>query len=194
VKGKGPIRSPKDLEGKTIAVNTLQNVGPLTINTTLKRSGVDYKTVKYVEVPFPDMNAAIQAGRVDAGWMVEPFVTQGLGQGERALLYPFEQTAPDFTVATYFASKRYIESNGEVVDRFVRAINKSLSYAESHPSEVRRIVLSYTKIPAPAAQKMVLPHWSADLGRPTIEKTAALAEEYGFVKQAPNLDELIRQP
>jgi NitT/TauT family transport system substrate-binding protein len=194
VKGGSSLRSPKDLEGKTIAVNTLQNVGPLTINTALEQKGVDYKKVKYVEVPFPDMNAALDAGRVDAIWVVEPFVTQGLGQGARPLLYPIEQTAPNFTVATYFASKSYIEKNGDVVDRFVRAINKSLEYAQSHPEEVRKIVLTYTKIPAPAAQKMVLPMWSAELGRPTIEKTAQLAEKYGFVKKQPDLDKLIRQP
>jgi len=194
VKGNSSIRSPKDLEGKTIAVNTLQNVGPLTVNTALKQRGADYKKVKYVEVPFPDMNSALQAGRVDAVWVVEPFVTQGLAQGARPLLYPFEQTAPTFTVATYFASKQYIEKNGDVVDRFVRAINKSLQYSQTHPQEVRKVVLSYTKIPRPAAEKMILPHWSQDLGRPTIEKTSQLAKEYGFVKTEPSLDELIRQP
>jgi hypothetical protein len=32
------------------------------------------------------------------------------------------------------------------------------------------------------------------VGRPTIEKQAALAKEYGFLKKPPNLDDLIRQP
>lgn len=194
VKGNSSIRSAKDLEGKTIAVNTLQNVGPLTINTALKQRGVDYKKVKYVEVPFPDMNSALDAGRVDAVWVVEPFVTQGLGQGARPLLYPFEETAPRYTVATYFASKQYIEKNRDVVDRFIRAMNKSLQYSQTHPQQIRKVVLSYTKIPRAAADKMILPEWSSDLGRPTIEKTSQLAKEYGFIKTEPNLDELIRRP
>jgi NitT/TauT family transport system substrate-binding protein len=193
VKSDSSIKSAKDLEGKTVAVNNLQNVGPLTINTALKQHGADYKKVKYLEVPFPDMNAALQAGRVDAAWVVEPFVSQGKGQGERALLYPFEETAPKLTVATYFAAKPYIQKNADVVDRFVRAMNKSLKYADSHPADVRKIVLTYTKIPPPAAKAMVLPQWEADLNRPTIEKTAALAKQYGFVKKEPNLDDLIRQ-
>jgi NitT/TauT family transport system substrate-binding protein len=194
VKKGGAIKSPKDLEGKRIAVNTLQNVGPLTINTALKARGVDYTKVKYVEVPFPDMNAALKAGRVDAAWVVEPFVTAGKGMGQEPILYPYEETEPNLTVATYFASKQYIASNGDVVERFVRAINKSLDYAQSHPDEVRQIVLTYTKIPEAAATAMTLPHWTADLGRPTIEKTAQLAKEYGFVKEVPNLDDLIHQP
>jgi NitT/TauT family transport system substrate-binding protein len=192
VKRNSPIRSPQDLEGKTVAVNTLQNVGPLTINNALQRSGADPKAVKYVEVPFPDMNAALATGRIDAAWMVEPFVTQGRSQGARPILFPFEQTAPRLTVATYFTTKSYAAKNAGVVNRFVRAMNRSLRYAQSHPDEVRRIVRTYTKIPAAAAQRMVLPHWQADLGRPTIEKTAKLAQQYGFTKSPANLDELIR--
>src|SRR4051794_40339826 len=71
---KGSTLTPKDLEGKTVAVNTLQNVGPLTINTALKKRGVDYKKVKYAEIPFPEANQALESGRVDAAWVVEPFV------------------------------------------------------------------------------------------------------------------------
>jgi NitT/TauT family transport system substrate-binding protein len=194
VKKGGSIKSPKDLAGKRIAVNTLQNVGPLTINTALKNRGVDYTKVKYVEVPFPDMNAALKAGRVDAAWVVEPFVTAGKGMGQVPLLYPYEETEPNLTVATYFASKQYIASHGDEVARFARAMNKSLEYAQSHPDEVRKVVLTYTKIPAAAAEAMTLPQWKADLGRPTIEKTSQLAKEYGFVKEEPNLDDLIHQP
>jgi NitT/TauT family transport system substrate-binding protein len=194
VKKGSPIKSAKDLEGKTIAVNTLQNVGPLTINTALKAQGVDYKKVKYAEIPFPDALGALDAGRVDAAWEVEPFVSLGKSQGATPILYPYEQTAPKLTVASYFTTKQYLAQNEDAVARFVTAMNKSLTYAQSHPAEVRKIVLTYTKIPPAAAQKMSLAQWSPDIGRPTIEKQAQLAKEYGFLKKEPDLDDLIRQP
>jgi NitT/TauT family transport system substrate-binding protein len=185
------IRSAKDLEGKTVAVNTLQNVGPLTINRSLEKRGVDYKTIKYVEVPFPEMGAALAGGRVDAIWVVEPFVTQGRGQGFEVLFHPFEETAKSLTVATYFTTERYLAENRPVVDRFVRAMRTSLEYADSHPDEVRAIVTEYTAIPDKAAQAMVLPQWGAELNESTISTTAQLAERYGFVEKAPALDDLI---
>jgi NitT/TauT family transport system substrate-binding protein len=188
-----PIESPDDLEGRTIAVNTLQNIGPLTINTALDQEGVDYSTVDYVEVPFPEMNAALEGGDVDAVWVVEPFVTQGKGQGARTILFPYEQTTPDLTVATYFASRQYIEENPDVVDRFVRAMNRSLEFAQENPEEVRDVVLDYTEIPPEAAEAMTLPQWSPDLNLDTIERTAELAEEYGFIDTPPDLNELIRE-
>jgi NitT/TauT family transport system substrate-binding protein len=187
------IESPQDLEGKTIAVNTLQNVGPLTINTALDKEGVDYSTIEYVEVPFPEMNAALDAGDVDAVWVVEPFVSQGLAGGAQPIIYPYEQTAPNLTVATYFASTQYIEQNPDVVDGFVRAMNKSLDYAQENPDAVRDIVLTYTEIPEEAAESMKLPQWSSDLNVESIEATAQLAEDYGFIEEQPDLEELIHE-
>src|SRR4051794_16884109 len=193
VKKGSSIKSPKDLEGKTVSVNTLQNVGPLTINTALKKAGVDYKKVKYAEIPFPDALGALDQGRVDAIWEVEPFVSQGKGSGDTAVLYPYEQTAPKLTVASYFTTKQYADQNSDVIDRFVKAINKSLTYAQSHPAEVRKIVPTYTKIPADAAKGMNLPQWTSDIGRPTIEQQNKLAKEYGFLKKEADLNDLIRE-
>jgi NitT/TauT family transport system substrate-binding protein len=188
------ITSPKQLEGKTVAVNNLNNVGPLTINTALAQMGVDYKKVKYVEVDFPDMPAALASHRVDAAWMVEPFVSVVKAAGGKMLANPFEQTAPNLTIATYFSTKQYIAKNKDVVNRFKTAIDKSLDYAQQHPAEVRKIVLTYTKIPPAAAAHMSLPQWRADLNRPTIQKTAQLAQKYGFAPKAPDLSQLIWQP
>ena len=58
------MKTPKDLEGKTIAVNTLNNICGVTINATLEEKGVDVSTLKYTEVPFPEMVAALEKGRV----------------------------------------------------------------------------------------------------------------------------------
>jgi NitT/TauT family transport system substrate-binding protein len=40
-----------DLEGKTVAVNTLGNVLDVTLNTALEAAGVDRSRVEYLEVP-----------------------------------------------------------------------------------------------------------------------------------------------
>ena len=57
------IKAPKDFEGATVAVNTLNNIGPLAMNSSMEKAGADYTKIKYVEVPFPDMNAALEAAR-----------------------------------------------------------------------------------------------------------------------------------
>src|SRR4051812_7382361 len=96
-----PIKAAKDLEGQSVSVNNLNNVGPLTINNAMEKVGADFKKVKYTEVPFPDANGALDTGRIDAAWVVEPFVSQGAAQGASEVIHPYEQMAPNYTVATY---------------------------------------------------------------------------------------------
>jgi NitT/TauT family transport system substrate-binding protein len=188
----GPIKEPKDLEGKTIAVNTLKNICEVTIKASLEPEGVAVDTLKFTEVPFPDMNAALESKRVDGACVVEPFVSQGKAGKARGIDPFYVRTAPDLTVATYFTSRQYVEQNGDVVDRFVEAMNKSLTYAQSHPDEVRQVLLDYTEIPPEAVEQIKLPIWRPDLNEPTIEKLSELSLKYGLIEEQPDLDELIR--
>jgi NitT/TauT family transport system substrate-binding protein len=194
VKKGSAITAARDLEGKTVSVNTLQNIGPLAINTALKRRGVDYRKVRYIEVPFTEANVALEAGRVDAAWVIEPYLSQGIEHGSKPLLYPYEETAPSLPVAAYYANKRFIAGHPDVIDRFVRAIDRSLNYAQAHPAEVRKIVPTYTKIPPATVRKMKLAQWRSSLPRAEIERMSRLAKEYGYLKKEPDIDELIRQP
>jgi NitT/TauT family transport system substrate-binding protein len=188
------IKSPKDLEGKTIAANTLNNICEVTINASLEKMGVDVSKLKYTELPFPDMIGALQKGRVDAACEVEPFVSQGKAMGMKGLDPFYFNTAPNLTVATYFASKEYIAKNKDVVDRFVTAMKKSLDYAQAHPDEVRSVLTEYTKIPAAAAQKINLPQWKSELTTDTVKQLSTLSKKYGLIEEEPDLKALIRQP
>jgi NitT/TauT family transport system substrate-binding protein len=190
----GPIQDGKDLEGKTIAVNTLENICEVTIKASLEKDGVDVDKLKFTEVPFPDMNAALEQKRVDGACVVEPFVSQGTAGKAKGIDPFYVRTAPDLTVATYFTSKQYAEENADTVDRFVRAINKSLEYAQAHPDEVRQTLLDYTEIPPEAVEAIKLPIWRTDLNEPTIEKLSELSKKYGLIEEEPDLSELIRQP
>ena len=188
----GPIKEPKDLEGKTIAVNTLKNICEVTIKASLEKEDVAVDTLKFSEVPFPDMNAALEAERVDGACVVEPFVSQGKAGAARGIDPFYVRTAPDLTVAMYFTSKQYAQENGDVVDRFVDAMDRSLTYAQSNPDEVRDVLLDYTEIPPEAAEQIKLPVWRPDLNEPTIELLSKLSLKYGLIEEQPDLDELIR--
>jgi NitT/TauT family transport system substrate-binding protein len=190
---EGPVKEPQDLEGKTIAVNTLKNICEVTIKASLEDEGVAVDKLKFTEVPFPDMNAALEAGRVDGACVVEPFVSQGKAGKARGIDPFYVRTAPDLTVATYFTSTQYAEQNADVVDRFVSAMNRSLTYAQSHPDEVRKVLLDYTEIPPEAAEQIKLPIWRPDLNEPTIELLSELSVKYGLIEEQPDLDELIRK-
>lgn len=185
------ITEPKDLEGKTIAVNTLANISELTVKAALAGEGVDVDTLNLVEVPIPDMVGQLESGQIDAAGFVEPFVTVGKNEGFRMIIYDRVATEPQMTVATYFTSKEFLESDPEVVEGFVRAMNRSLEYATEHPDEARDAISQYTEIPPEVLDEVVLPLWQTDLNVPSIEKLAELMVTYGISDEAPDVDALI---
>ena len=194
VREDSPIREPADLAGATIAVNTLQNIGDLTITAALQEQGVDTEDIEFREIPFPDMNAALQEGQVDAVWQEEPFLVQLLGEGARIVLQHYREFADHLTIAAYFTSDEVIESDPEMVASFARAMNRSLEFAQENPDEVRRIVTTYTQIPDEAAQEMVLSYFSPDLNVPSLERLAEAGTEQGIFDEQPAVEDLIHQP
>ncbi|MGH3327347.1 MAG: ABC transporter substrate-binding protein, partial [Streptomycetales bacterium] len=191
VRKDGPIKNPQDLEGRTIAVNTLKNICEVTIKATLEKEGVDVSTLKFQEIPFPDMNTALESGQVDGACQVEPFVSLGEQSGFRGVAPFYVGTAPDLSVATYFASQQGIEERPDVVARFARAMDRSFAYASAHPEEIREIIPEYTEIPPEASKVIALPRWSSDMRVATLETLGAATQKYGLIGEPPNLDELI---
>ncbi|MGA9947350.1 MAG: ABC transporter substrate-binding protein, partial [Xanthobacteraceae bacterium] len=138
--GDSPINNAKDLEGKTVAVNNLNNIGDTSVRAGVRAAGGDPKKVKFIEVPFPDMPAAAAEHRIEAGWVVEPFLTIALQRGAKVVDWNLIDVAPKMMIAVYFTSLQYAKANPDIVKRFKAAITESLAYADSHTDEVRQII------------------------------------------------------
>lgn len=191
VKSDSPVHSARELAGRTVSVNNLKNIGDTTVRASVRKDGGDPAAVKFVELAFPDAPAAVAAGRVDAAWVVEPFLTVALSQGLRVAAWNMVDTAPELTVATYFTSTKLTASNPDLVKRFTGAINESLAYADAHPDEARQIIKTYTKIADDVLTRMTLPKWSTTINRASIERLAALALQDGLVASPPDLGALL---
>jgi NitT/TauT family transport system substrate-binding protein len=191
VKGGGRIRSADQLAGKTIAVNGLNNVNQVTTNASLEKRGVDFKSIKYIEVGLPEMAAALDSGKVDAAAAVEPFVTLGEKAGQKSLFDNYLEAGAGLAIGQYFTSEKYAQENKDVVDRFTRAIDKSMDYARTHPEEARKIVPTYTEIKPAVAQEMKLPTWTKGVTRDDVETAIDQTKASGFIEKEPDIDKLL---
>ena len=191
VKKDSSVKSAKDLVGKKVAVNTLRNIGDTTVRETVRKDGGDPTKVEFVELPFDQMPAAVEAGQVDAAWMGEPAMTMAKGKGARVVASPFAETDPKLTVATYFTSTKVLQESPDLVKKFTEAMTESLTYASEHPDEARQILTTYTKIDAKVVEKLILPSWPTEIDMASLEKLASLGEEDGiFDGKKPDLDAL----
>ncbi|MEU8344406.1 ABC transporter substrate-binding protein [Spirillospora sp. NPDC048832] len=194
VPAKSPIRDAKGLAGKTLAVNTLNNIGDVTVRAALENKGVDPGSVEFTELGFPDMVTAVESGRIDAAWECEPFVTSLLERGARPVLNNYAETHPNLAVASYFTSTAYAKSNPDVVRRFDAAVRQSLEYANAHPDEARKVITTYAKIPADQAGKINMVDWPASFQRDSLEELVRLTEKYKLIQKPVTLDDLIQEP
>lgn len=191
VPSDSPIKSAKDLVGKTVSVNNLKNIGDTTIRYAIEKDGGDPKNVKFVEVAFPDAPAALAKKQVDAVWVLEPFLSQVLKAGGRVVSWNYVEMSPKLDIAGYFTTDKFIAANKDLTTKFTAAMNKSLDYAQKHPAEVRAIVGTYTKIDAPTRAKMILPAFRPDFDRQAATTLGDAAVKYGTLSKKPDLDKLL---
>ncbi|WP_088320634.1 ABC transporter substrate-binding protein [Kineosporia sp. R_H_3] len=182
-----PLKTAKDLEGKKVAINALNNIGDTTIKTAVKKAGGDPSKVTFVEMPFPDMPAQLAAGKVDAAWESEPFRSQILAAGGSILFDNLTETYPKLQIATYFTSEKLKAEDPATVTAFVEGMEESLAYAVANPDEARAVLATYTKIPPEVAAKVVLPAWPAELDAQSATAVGEAARSFGTLTKAPDV-------
>jgi NitT/TauT family transport system substrate-binding protein len=185
VKGSSSIRTPADLAGKTIAVNALKGVGEVVIKAALKKRGVDPNSIKLVAMPFPTMRTALNNGQVDAIWTPEPFLSQALNiDGARSVMAPGPVLGKYFPNGGYAALHDWTTKNPGLAKAFRTAMNESLTYAQSHPDEIRAL------LPA-GSQNSRLAVWSPLVDRDQLLTLAKYAKEFGVISTLPNFTQLV---
>jgi NitT/TauT family transport system substrate-binding protein len=189
----GP-QSLDELAGTTVAITTLNNLGDVTVRATLENNGVDSSTVEFVEMPFPDMNAALESGAVDAAWLAEPFITMGEGMGFTSLADPMYETYPGQSIALFFASEAWLGENADVAERFQRAMERSLEAAADDPDAARAIITTYSPSPPEVIEQIALASWGPDIDTDSLVEVGALATQFGVLDEEPDIDALIWAP
>jgi NitT/TauT family transport system substrate-binding protein len=185
VKGNSSIRTPRDLAGKTIAVNALKGVGEVMIKAAMEKIGVRPTAFRLTALPFPQMRSALNNGQVDAIWVPEPFLTQALNiDNARIVMAPGPVMGRYTPIGGYAARQSWQRQNPALAARFRTAINRALSYAQSHPDEIRQML-------PPGTQNVRLPIWSPVVDRGKLQSLANYARKYGVITRMPNMRQLV---
>lgn len=155
VRANSDIRSAKDLEGRNFAVNTLYGINWLFAQEWMRMGGTDPAKAKWSEVPFPNMEAVLEAGKVDAITAADPTLTvlKTTGRG-KILDYYFSKVKPNVMVASFIAAEKWIKEQPELMQKFVRAMSRAIEYANTHENEWPTILAKHLKIDLALLEKM----------------------------------------
>ncbi len=174
------ITKASDLAGKTIAVNLTQNIQTLTTNAVLQASGVNAGSVHYVQIPFPDMVSALQAGRVNAVSAVEPFLSAALAAGGKMVTSTCTGPTADFPLSGYITTQTWAQQHTAAARAFQQALEKGNAYASAHPDVVRSVLPSYTTMTAKAAATVPLGTYPSTLTAAALQRIATMMKSGGL--------------
>jgi NitT/TauT family transport system substrate-binding protein len=148
-----PIRSAKDLEGKTIGVTGLHDLFSMALKYWMEKQGADPGELHVVELPASSMIAALQSKRIDAFTIQEPFRGAAQAAGFRVLAAPYDAVARQFLTAAWFANATWAAHNRETALRFARVIHDAAAYTNEHFAQLLPLISSYSKIPLESLQQ-----------------------------------------
>jgi NitT/TauT family transport system substrate-binding protein len=171
----GGITSAKDLAGKTIAVNTQNNIQTLLTNIALETAGVNPASVKYVTVAFPKMGAALNSHQADAISVVEPFITENeLAFGAQPVMSTCTGPTATFPISGYFATSTFLQKYPNTARAFQRALDRGQALADSSRSDVEEIMPSYIKgLTANAAAVVNLGNFPTSIDETHLQRVAS---------------------
>jgi NitT/TauT family transport system substrate-binding protein len=123
------IKSGKDLEGKSISVNTRNNVIWLYARAWIKATGGDPDKSTFKEVPFPQVEDALRQQRVDAAFLVAPFFRGGPSEaGLTAIANPYSDIQPGVDVGQYITTGKLLSTKPEMIKKFVTGLRKGAEW------------------------------------------------------------------
>lgn len=194
--GKGSeIQDVCGLKGKTISVNALGSIGDTLISEdyAMHDCGDPAKDITFIQLGFPDVPAQLASGQIDAGMAPSPFVQLVEADGGRQLADFVMDTGVAKMELSVIANEDFAREKSDTVVAFVAALTEAGEAANVDPDGVRAVLPEALGSDEQAARAAVFETWTTAVDRPTIERWAELAEKYGLVDAAPDVDAVIWQ-
>jgi NitT/TauT family transport system substrate-binding protein len=170
-----PIKSGKDLDGKTVATNGLKNTGEYGPAAWVDRSGGDSSTVKFLELPFPQMPDALAAHRVDAAVVGEPILTAQKA-ALRVIGDCYSSMGKTLYVSVWFTTTTWANAHPDLVAKFSDALHEASVWANRNQAKSAEILAKHTAVTVETALAMTRSRFGEGLSpallQPTIDALA----------------------
>jgi len=192
---------PADFRGKKIATPQLGNTQDISCRAWLSAGGLRITQLggdaQVLPTENADQLALFKLKKIDAAWTVEPWVSRlELEAGGKAVV-----EEKDSTITVLVSSVKFLTEHKDIAAKFVAAHHELTAWIRQHPDEAQKLVqyelTQETK--GKIAPALIAHAWNRiiltdDVSRDSLEKFVANAKAAGFLRQVPDLGQLIVQP
>jgi NitT/TauT family transport system substrate-binding protein len=182
VEKTSPLKTAKDLDGKTVAVNGLKSITQASVQAWADQNGGDSTLIKFVEMPFVEMEGALSTGRIDMALMADPDATTALAAGRtRPFGKAFDAIGKQFLIGGWFAKTEWINANVDTVKKFVAVMREAAQWGNKPANfpQSAAILEKYTKVAVGNANRIA---YAERLDPALIQPSIDIAAKYGILK------------
>jgi NitT/TauT family transport system substrate-binding protein len=177
-----PIRTAKDLAGKTIGVTTLRDMIQAAGMGWIDRNGGDAKAAVFFEIPLAQMAGAIERKRLDAAIVVEPRYTGSKAQFHvLGTVYDAIAGGKPFITSATIANKAWADANPGLVTKFVAAMRATAQWANKNPAACGDILAKYSKVAPEIIAQYPRLTWAETLVPAQVQPVIDITARYGML-------------
>lgn len=183
------IKTVKDLEGKTLGVQTITGSTHLGTKMWLQKEGVPEDSVKIVQVDGPAQADQLKSGRIDAVETLAPFSTTILKLGE-SIIDPQAAIAPEVSGIFWTASPNWVSDNEEALDCYREGLDKAADFIENDEEAAKEVLKEQSGLPDDIVAETVLPTYTSDVRPDDLQKWLDAMKEVGGFEGDVDVDSL----
>jgi NitT/TauT family transport system substrate-binding protein len=192
VKKDSPLRTARDLNGKTIASPGLKDLNAIATLAWIDQNGGDSSTVKVVELSSAASVQAIAAERVDATVLATPYLSAAVDGGTaRVFGNAYAAISRSFLTVGWFTTDDYAAKNRDVVARFARVMRDAAIYCNTHPTDTVDMIAEFGKLDPNVVRHMSRARFAPYLSAAMIQPLVDVAAKYKVIDATFNAQELI---
>ncbi len=204
VRADSGITKPEDFRGKKIASPQLGNTQDVQLRAWLAEHGIKVTLTggdaTVVPTENPNQLALLQQKRIDAVWTAEPWVTRLELEAGAKIFHQDTET----NVTLLAASAAFVKDQPDLAAKLVAAHRELTVWIKEHPAEARTLIKAELTAEMKAAPKDELLDKALArvvvtdaISRDSLERMVASSQKVGFLKNIPDLANLLsklRQP
>ena len=184
-----PFKTAKDLNGKTIGVSTLKDLQQASVMKWVDANGGDSSTLKFLEIPVPEMAPALVAGRIDGSCLLEPSLTFAKND-VRVFGKCYDAIAKSLMITTHFAGTDFLQKNPAAARAFIGALKATAEWANKNHPAAGAILAKISKLEPATIAEMHRVVYAESLDPATIQPVIDATAEYKFLPKTFNVSEM----
>jgi NitT/TauT family transport system substrate-binding protein len=195
------LKTPADFKGKKIATPQLGNTQDIACRAWLAAGGLNITQLggdaQVLPTENPDQLALFKLKKIDAAWTVEPWVSRlEMEAGGKPVVVD-----KDSPVTVLVTSVKFLAGHKDVVEKFVAAERELTAWIQQNPADAQKLVQAElaAETKGKIAPELIAHAWDSivltnDVSRASLDTFVTEAKAAGFMRQTPDLSQLIVQP